>query len=221
MDVRLQMITLDNEYFAWVTDSVIEILQWTELTESLHVMVAVVLCEKQLEWVCFLPGARVVAFTSSNMVIYEIPSSELVPAPPSPAFISRTPYTWRIPRRGHGPMAVAIPTFQNQPLSLTKLGLHRYGRQQFMLGFHNSVVYEYSSITALIHKWTEAWDLELDDGTANTTTRLCPIPSGHQASSYIGPRLDEAPARLVLDLWKSGMFLVVDFAEIAPYAPES
>ncbi|KAF8885472.1 hypothetical protein BD779DRAFT_1533320 [Infundibulicybe gibba] len=240
-DIHPHIILLDGEYVALVTDRTVKILKWIESTPLIYV-IAVISCEERPEWVYFLPGARILSFSSSSMVVYEIPPFKLVLASSNPAPTTCTPHVWQVPCCGRGlnrggispiwtdsdatnftisteddVQAVTIPISPSQPPSLTKLGLHRYSHRQFILGLHNSVIHDHvASVSALTHRWTDIRGLEFDDGIANTMARLCPGPDGHVALGFIRPCLDEASARLVLVTrvgpWRM-MFLIVDFVE--------
>ncbi|KAF8885504.1 hypothetical protein BD779DRAFT_1533508 [Infundibulicybe gibba] len=167
-----------------------------------------------------LPGDRILSFSRSDMFIYQIPPLEVVPASSSPDWTVRgmspvrtdgdtTSFT--IFTAG-GVRAVTIPATPGQPPILTKLNfdpydrrssIHSYFRRQFCLGWHNSIIHGYPSMTVLTHPEP--------DGII--TSRLCPIPGGHRVFDHMRPCLDEASGRLALATYvdSRNMFLVLDF----------
>ncbi|KAF8885473.1 hypothetical protein BD779DRAFT_1673650 [Infundibulicybe gibba] len=232
-----QIVALDGEYIAQVKDDTIEILKWTESTSSTRMM-AVIFCEEQPEWICILPGARILSFSHFDMFVYQIPPLELVPASSDPDFLACTPHTWRVSCRSYdleisgisispiwadgditsfnvytrnGVQAVTIPAAPCQPPSFTKLDLPRLCDHQigFCLGRYNSIIRSVSSVTVLTH-----------GGDRETTSQSWSI-GGHQVFFGIRSYLDEASARLVLITRSEpigavyqDMFLVLDFANI-------
>ncbi|KAF8872096.1 hypothetical protein BD779DRAFT_1574304, partial [Infundibulicybe gibba] len=91
-----KLISLNGEYLAQMKVDTIEILKWTESTSSTHTL-AVIFPEEIPEWICVLPGGKLLSFSSSNMIIYDIPQFKCVSASSDPTFAAITPHSWKIP----------------------------------------------------------------------------------------------------------------------------